>query len=350
MIGRSADRLASKMGAKKTIVLPRIPNSPYILKAVPLPEKSLIRRIRQLSGARRSAQVVCGMGDDAAILRIPPGHEMLVTTDFSLEGVYFRRDWHPAESVGHRCLTRGLSDIAAMGGEPVAAFLSLALPPKLPQGWVDGFLRGLLALARQSGVVLAGGDTAQSPKGILADVVVVGSAPAGKAVRRSGAKPGDSIYVTGALGASAMALEKMYGSPKKRVDPGKHPRHFYPQPRLAVGKYLRQRGIASAMIDLSDGLSTDLHHLCEESGVGAVISAQKIPCAAGVTLRQALDGGEDYELLFTASPGRKISEIAGVPVTKIGEIRRGKELSILNFSKEETLRPGGWEHFAATRK
>ena len=316
----------------------------YIRLALPLHEKSLIAEIRRISGTSR--RIALGIGDDAAILRIPPGHEMLVTTDFSLEGVHFRRDWHLPESVGHRCLARGLSDIAAMGGEPVAVFLSLAVPEKLPQKWVDGFLRGLTALARQHRVALAGGDTSASPDGILADIVVVGSAPAGKTVRRSGAKPGDLIYVTGQLGASALALGKMYASPKKKLNAKKYPRHFFPEPRLAVGRYLRERKIATSMIDLSDGLSTDLHHICEESKVGASISAELIPCAEGVSLKHALHGGEDYELLFSAPADRKVpGKIAGVRVTCIGKILRKKKVSLLAESKEVELRPGGWEHF-----
>jgi len=204
---------------------------------VPDSEKSIIGRIRQLSSKRGVARVPLGIGDDTAILRVPSGHEVLVTTDFSLENVHFRRDWHPPESVGHRCLARGLSDIAAMGGQPFAAFLSLALPAKLPQKWVNAFLRGLLTLAKQHVVTLAGGDMAQSPglgssAKILADIVVVGSAPKGKALRRSGAKPGDSIYVTGKLGASALALEDLFAQPKRKLDPHKYPAHFYPQPRL----------------------------------------------------------------------------------------------------------------------
>src|SRR5713101_535198 len=147
-------------------------NSAYHGFALPLPERTLIASIRRRG--RRFPAVITGIGDDSAVLRIPENHEMLVTTDFSLEGVHFRRQWHPPQSVGHRCLTRGLSDIAAMGGYPVAAFLSLALPAKLPQHWVDGFLGGLLKLAGQFKVELAGGDTALSPGGILADIVVVG--------------------------------------------------------------------------------------------------------------------------------------------------------------------------------
>ena len=153
---------------------------------MPLKEKQIIDRIRQKVGLfSRGAGI--GIGDDCAVLRLPAGHEALVTTDFSLEGVHFRREWHLADSIGHRCLARGLSDIAAMGGVPRAAFLSLALPPDLPQGWVDGFVGGLLKLAKRYSVVLAGGDTAQSPDGVLADIMVLGSVPAGKAILRSGA-------------------------------------------------------------------------------------------------------------------------------------------------------------------
>ena len=143
------------------------------------------------------------------MLPLPRGHEALVTTDFSLEGVHFRREWHPPDSVGHRCLARGLSDIAAMGGIPRAAFLSLALPPDLPQSWVDKFIAGLLKLAGRYSVTLAGGDTAQSPDGILADIMVLGSVPAGKAILRSGARPGDFIYVTGTLGSAVAALNQL---------------------------------------------------------------------------------------------------------------------------------------------
>ena len=150
--------------------------------------------------------IVAGIGDDCAILRIPAGHEALVTTDFSLEGVHFRREWHSAEVIGHRCLTRGLSDIAAMGGTPIAAFLSLAVPSGIPQKWVDRFMKGLLELAGENGVTLAGGDTAQSAAGVCADIVVVGSAPKGSAIRRSRARPGDLLYVTGVLGGAAAAL------------------------------------------------------------------------------------------------------------------------------------------------
>lgn len=306
-----------------------------------------------MTGRPRSAgaaRVVAGIGDDCAVLRIPAGSDTLVTTDFSLEGVHFRRDWHTPESAGHRCVARGLSDIAAMGGDPVAVFLSLALPKDLPQKWVKGFIRGLVRLAEKHGATLAGGDTAQSPKGILADIIVLGAVPKGKAVRRSGARPGDAIYVTGALGGSAAAVLDMQ---KRKVNPREYPRHFYPEPRVELGRWLRERGLATAMIDTSDGLSTDLSHICEEGGVGAEVDAEAIPLATvgrsahEVDLQIALHGGEDYELLFTAHPGKRIpSRIAGVPVTRIGYIRRGKGIFLMNrHGAASELRPRGWEHF-----
>lgn len=308
-----------------------------------LPEKSQIEMICRAVARGRTAGIRLGIGDDAAVLRVPQGHEILVTTDFSLEGVHFRREWHPAASVGHRCLARGLSDIAAMGGEPRAAFLSLALPAGLPQRWVDEFVRGLLALAKKYGVTLAGGDTAQSPARVLADIVVVGSAPKGKAITRAGARPGDVLYVTGELGGSAAALDELYRG--RKISAKKFARHFHPEPRVAVGCFLRERGWATAMIDLSDGLSTDLHHICEESGVGAEVLAEAIPSHHAASLEQALNGGEDYELLFTTRPGRKVPQkIAGVPVTRIGKIARSGVFLTRN-GERENLAPGGWEHF-----
>ncbi len=299
----------------------------------------------------KSGRVVTGIGGDCAVLRLPANHDLLATTDFSLENVHFRRAWHPAESVGHRCLARGLSDIAAMGGAPVAAFLSLAVPAKLQQAWVDGFMRGLLKLAREFGVTLAGGDTAQSPAGILADIIVLGSVPKGKAVLRSGARPGDRIYVTGSLGGSAVALKQLFA--KRKLSPKQFPEHFFPRPRITQGQVLRDKKIASSMIDISDGLSTDLNHLCEESGMGAEIWEKVIPRATigksdePVDLKFALHGGDDYELLFTARPHRRVPlEIRGIPVTCIGEITRRKQVLLIGKSGVRfPLRPGGWQHF-----
>ena len=319
--------------------------SPSIVKSLPLPEKSLIARVRRAAAQNRA--LIAGIGDDCAVLRLPPGHELLVTTDFTLEEVHFRRDWHPAEVVGRRCLVRGLSDIAAMGGEPLAAFLSLALPRQTPQRWVDRFFRGLLDLANETNVSLAGGDTAQSLRGIQADIVVIGSLPKGQAVLRSGAKPGDSIYVSGELGGSAAAIQRLRAGAVRASD---YPWHFHPSPRIEAGKWLRKHRLASAMIDISDGLSTDLAHICEESGVGAVVDAGAIPRAeAGRPLREApldlaLHGGDDYELLFTSS-GRVPAKVGGIPITRIGQITRGRNLVLLESGRRRKLAPKGWEHF-----
>ncbi|MEY2411968.1 MAG: thiamine-monophosphate kinase [Acidobacteriaceae bacterium] len=313
-------------------------------------EKSLLASIRKL--AKKNGAVRIGIGDDSAVLRVPSGHEALITTDFSLEGVHFRREWHPPASVGHRCLTRGLSDIAAMGGDPIAAFLSLALPKRLPQSWVDEFLRGFLALAKRYKVPLSGGDTAESPAGILADIVVIGSAPKGRAILRSGARPGDLIYVTGTLGGSAAALDLLLSGQRGRLRPADFPAHFYPEPRIAVGRSLR--GKASAMIDVSDGLSTDLAHICEEGGVGAEVEESSIiwrevlgktPLRVG--LEFALHGGEDYELLFTAPARARIPKrVAGIPISRIGQITRAKNLVLKDLKeKRYKLDPQGWEHF-----
>lgn len=292
--------------------------------------------------------MVTGIGDDCAVLKIPTGHEVLVTTDFTLEGVHFRRDWHPPEVVGRRCMTRGLSDIAAMGGEPRAAFLSLALDSGVSQKWVNRFLDGLLEAAEEFSVPLAGGDTAQSPRGIQADIVVMGSVPRGRAIRRSGARPGDAIYVTGDLGGSAAALADLR---RGRVRAQDFERHFHPVARIEVGKLLRRRKLASAMIDLSDGLSTDLGHICEESGVGAEIDSAAIPRAlvgrdpTRVSLDLALHGGEDYELLFTARK-RIPPEVAGIPVTRIGRITKARTMVLIrDSSRRSRLVAEGWEHF-----
>jgi thiamine-monophosphate kinase len=332
-----------------------------IVVVVVIAEKALIGKIRHLAKLTKNPAVRAGIGDDCAVLRLLPGrgrgrggeNDTLVTTDFLLEGIHFRRDWHSAESVGHRCLARGLSDIAAMGGDPVAAFLSLALPRELPQNWVGRFVRGLTGLANRFGVTLAGGDTAESPNGILADIVVVGTVPRGKAVLRSGARPGDFIYVSGELGGSTSAVWQMRKKSRRKLNPREYPRHFFPEPRIELGRALREKGLASAMIDTSDGLSTDLAHICEESGVGAELQEEAIPRASvgkparKVDLQFALHGGEDYELLFTAPAGKRVpSRIAGIPITRIGHITRLRKILLRNgCGVGHELEPLGWEHF-----
>ena len=366
-------------------------------------------------GSRSLARsVALGIGDDCAILRPPRGHELLVTTDFTLEGRHFRRDLHPPESAGHRTLARGLSDLAAMGARPLAAFLSLALPGEMlatraGRVWVERFFAGLRALADRHAVPLAGGDTAESPSDlVLADIVLIGSAPAGRALRRSGAHAGDALYVTGELGGAAAELAEMdrraatnpahpykdlgapsiprslrngwestslssgrINQPNLRPPRMPAPNHLtahpqmFPQPRLAVGLALLRRRLATACIDLSDGLSTDLAHLCRESGVGAEVSSAALPIhplaqqthaaqagRAGAAPTRALDlalhGGEDYELLFAAPPTARVPRsLAGVRITRIGSLVRGSSISLLDSAGRRTpLKPGGWEHFS----
>jgi thiamine-monophosphate kinase len=315
-------------------------------------ERSLIQQIRRMSTSSLNRGVRTGIGDDCAILRVKPGFELLVTTDLCLEDVHFRRAWHPPAAVGHRCLTRGLSDIAAMGGEPLACFLSLGLPSDLPQTWVKGFLRGLLALARLHKVQLAGGDVSSAPQ-ITADIVVTGQIPSGTAILRSGAKPGDRIYVTGVLGGSAATLKQLFAG--KAIKSTKSNPHFYPNPRLEVGNWLRINCRATAMIDISDGLSVDLAHICDESGVAAILMANKVPIAKNTDLELALHGGEDYELLFTTPKRAEVpSRIGGVAVTQIGEIRNRRDYSsaIQILGDNGSVRPlpqRGWEHFARQR-
>jgi len=283
-------------------------------------ERELISWIRG-AAAKSGVQVpelVAGIGDDCAIFR-PRGlkEELLFTTDLLLEDVHFRRD-HDVALVGHNALARGLSDIAAMGGEPRFCLVSLGVAPWADETWVKKFYRGLLRLAKSTGTALAGGDLAASQH-VLCDIVVCGVVPAGKALRRSGARPGDGIYVSGKLGGAAAR-----GYPVRKI-----------VPRLALGQSLR--GIASAAMDLSDGLSVDLHRLCLESGVAADLIASDLPVARGATPDDALHGGEDYELLFTAPRGHTTG--AG----QIGRIVSGEPGAV--FLDGEALEPAGWDHF-----
>jgi thiamine-monophosphate kinase len=338
------------------------------LPATKLSELSLLSQIRSRAARTATSAVSLGVGDDCAILRLSPGEELAITTDLSIAGRHFQLDWHPPESVGHRALARGLSDLAAMGARPVAAFLSLGLPRALTksharsQSWISRFFDGLLALAEINKTPLAGGDLAESPIPV-ADIVLVGAVPRGKALLRSGARPGQLLYVTGSLGGSSAGLAQLAELAAVSAPPSPKPLnvsanlatqlacHLYPQPRIPQGLWLRQRGLATAAVDLSDGLSTDLAHLCTESSVTAEFDAARLPIHPGVTLEQALHGGEDYELLFTAPPSARVPQsIAGVRVTRIGRIgrpRKGRPLvSLISPQGKHPLEPHGWEHFS----
>jgi thiamine-monophosphate kinase len=338
-------------------------------------ELALLKEIRARSNRVSRAGLRLGIGDDCALLTQRRGEEIAVTTDLSIASRHFRLDWHQPESVGHRALARGLSDLAAMGARPVAAFLSLGVPRELTiaagragartnartytRSWVQRFLDGLLALAEIHKTPLAGGDLGESPIAV-ADIVLVGAVPRGRALLRSGARPGDLLYVTGALGGAAAALARL-GELASAADvkPPRIPNklaaqlapHLFPQPRIAQGLWLQRRGLSKAALDLSDGLSTDLAHLCEESGVAAEVDAALLPIHTAATLAQALHGGEDYELLFTAPPSARLPRtIVGVPVTRIGRIlkqRKGQpDLTLITEQGSQPLEPRGWEHFS----
>jgi len=297
-----------------------------------------------------------GIGDDAALVEVARGHQAILTTDLSIEGVHFLPRLHPPRAVGHRALARALSDIAAMGGTPRFALVSLAISRRTSQAWLKNFYAGLLSLAARLGVTLIGGDTAVVPGGISVDVVGVGEVR--KALRRSGARPGDQIFVSGKLGLSALGLRLLRSGRVGKTASEKEAlfAHLYPQPRCALGRYLSERRLASACIDLSDGLSTDLAHLCAASGVGARIRAGRIPLADTPggsrrmdSLQTALSGGEDYELLFTVPRGK----VAGIPrrhrgvtLHRIGEITRTQKVVLLQTNgRAIPLVPAGHDHF-----
>lgn len=305
-----------------------------MVKPVKRSETQWIERIRGITGISRGRGVTLGIGDDCALFRAPGASgDLAFTTDLLVEDVHFRRGTHEAADVGWKALARGLSDIAAMGAEPRFCLLSLALAEWVDARWVDGFYRGLLRLAEREGAPLIGGDLGRSAA-TTCDIVVCGSVPRGKALRRDGARAGDAIYVSGRLGGSALGLATRRGAAWKR--------HLRPEPRVALGRFLRERVKATACMDLSDGLSMDLRRLCEASGLLAEIGAP-LPFA-GASVEQALHGGEDYELLFTAPERVRVpGEFEGIPLTRIGAMRRGKAGEV--FLDGAPLAALGYDHF-----
>jgi len=299
-----------------------------------------------------------GIGDDAALWSPTSGLETILTCDWFLEGTHFLRDKHPADAVGWKCLARAASDVAAMGGVPRCFLLSLALPATHTGAWLDQFLRGLLRASTRFACVLAGGDTTRGRE-ILINVTVIGEVRPGNAVLRSGARPGDVICVSGRLGEAELGLRLSRG--KKGLLRSRDPllrKHLYPEPRLALGRWLSEKRVASAMMDLSDGLSADLPRLCAASGVGARIEATRIPIVqmpkgGRMRVRDSLDlalhGGDDYELLFTVprtSRKRLPCDFRGIPLTAIGEITKGRTVALLEKAGYELPLPnGGWDSF-----
>ena len=305
-----------------------------------------------------SRELRLGMGDDAAVFRPRASHEVLLSCDWLLEGTHFLREKHPPDSVGWKCLARALSDIAAMGGVPRCFLLGLALPDTHAGRWLDEFLAGLGRASRKFGCALAGGDTTRRRE-ISVNATVVGEVRTGRAVARTGANPGELIYVSGRLGEAELGLEVLrqspgLGNPTEALTR----KHLYPEPRLALGRWVAEKRLASSMMDLSDGLSSDLLRLCAASRVGACLESAAIPCLRepdvarkhGLDpLRLALHGGDDYELLFTVPPRKtKLLPRAfqGIPLTSIGKITKESEVVVRDErGREQLLAAEGWDPF-----
>jgi thiamine-monophosphate kinase len=311
-----------------------------------------------------------GIGDDAALFVPTPGYQTILTCDWFLEGTHFLREKHPADSVGWKCLARALSDVAAMGGKPRCFLLNLALPKTHIGRWFDDFLGGLNRAAHKFACLLVGGDTSRQEK-ILINVTVIGEVRTGQAVLRSGAKPGDAIFVSGRLGEAELGLRRLRKT-KGRVHKSdlRLKKHLYPEPRFALGQWLAKNRLATSMMDLSDGLSTDLHRLCAASRVGARIDATKIPTVKirgndilfrtrqsigqpknrpRIALDLALNGGDDYELLFTV-PKAKLGAIPAsfksTRLTYVGVTSSTKRIVLTDFAGAEALMPSdGWDSF-----
>ncbi|MDQ1706846.1 MAG: thiamine-monophosphate kinase, partial [Pyrinomonadaceae bacterium] len=321
--------------------------------------------------------LVRGIGDDAAVFKTAVGSNTLVSTDLLIEDVDFRRATTAPELLGHKALAVSLSDIAAMGGRPRWALLSVGVPADVWESdFLDRFYQGYLRLAERYGVKLIGGDVSRTPEKIIIDSIVVGECPSGREVLRSGAQPGDQVFVTGFLGDAAAGLRLIERGARLHQPPTpdaptvapeneRHPidhlllRQLRPEPRVGWGLLLGDQQLATALIDISDGLSSDLNHLCNESEVGALIDAAAIPIdplVAELCGRRALDplllalnGGEDFELLFTVSPDKVAqlpSRVDGISLTRIGEIRVAAHgVRISEGARTWQLDPGGWEHF-----
>jgi thiamine-monophosphate kinase len=328
----------------------------------PTGELELIAQLAEIFGAA-PPEVVLGIADDCAALDLGGPDYLLWTMDSLVEGVHFDLTSMSLIQLGHKSLAVNLSDLAAMGGKAHYALLSLGWPPSRDLSEALEFGEGLAACARNYGVTVIGGDTVSSPQRLAVALTVLGKVPKSEMLQRSGARVGDLVYVTGPLGESAAGLEILRRELK--LDPiQREPligAYLDPQPQLAAGRLLAREGLASACIDLSDGVATDLMHICQLSGVGARLAATDIPIPSGVRavaqmigkdpLELALQGGEDYQLMFTSSPDHvshlpAVFKQTGLEVpSRVGEIVTGKEVLLITKEKEKIISGGGYEHF-----
>jgi thiamine-monophosphate kinase len=325
-------------------------------------ESEIIKRLRKRTGV--NDEVRLGIGDDAAVIKTTAGKDLIACCDLMVEGVHFRTEWTPPRLLGRKALAVNLSDVAAMGGVPKFAMMSIALPQKCSSAFIDELFLGVFELADTSGVSLIGGDTSSSHDSLFIDISVIGECLSGKAVTRRGAKVGDRIYVSGSLGASALGLSLLedgfrLGDTQDVSDSRQQAvlKHLAPEPQLELGHALGEAGLATAMIDISDGLSTDLWHILDESGRGAIIYSGNVPIATCLfslasetdRLRLALHGGEEYELLFTARPESQgqvaeLSDALGATLTIVGEITEEMGLRLERAAQLESILPSGFEH------
>ena len=309
------------------------------MKLRDLGESGLIRKIRERFGPK-AGELPVGIGDDAAVIDLPENYSLVFCSDLLAENTHFIRDLHPPDSIGYKAIAANVSDVAAMGGVATHFLISLAAPGDLDWIWLEAFFRGVEQACERFDIALAGGDSASSEH-IFIDVSMIGRVRSGQAVRRSGAKIGDGIYVTGTLGSSAVGLERLKSG---KMRDAAVERHLFPEPRYQVGAAVANQ--AHAMIDVSDGLSTDLTHIVEESKVSGRIYKDRLPIWPGAEEHHALHGGEEYELIIIAPELPAIVE--GIPVTRIGEIIPSgleHQLFLIDGTRESVLYPRGWEHF-----
>jgi thiamine-monophosphate kinase len=331
-----------------------------------LGEFGLIARLAALPGAAAApaaGRVVLGIGDDAAVLGLPAGRQLVATADGLVEAVHFRRDWTAPEDLGWKALAVNASDLGAMGAAPLAALVTLALPPAVAVEWVEALYRGLGEAAAAFGCPVVGGDTVRSPGPVMVSVTALGSVPRGKAVTRAGARVGDLLCVTGTLGESAAGLELLRAGRTPASDPALAPlfaAHRRPEPPVAAARALAESGAVTAMLDLSDGLASDLAQLAARSGVGVRVAEARLPisrrarqaaAALGAAAGEwAIRGGEDYQYLFTVAPGRfeqvpPLLASLGTVATVIGEVTERGMTRVSPDGAETALPSPGFAHF-----
>jgi thiamine-monophosphate kinase len=328
------------------------------VKLADLGEFGFIERIRGAVAKLEGNGVRLGIGDDCAVLELPPGQVLLTSNDLLIEEIHFRSDWSDWRALGGKCVSVNVSDVAAMGGSPRHLYLGLAIPATMDMDDLDAFLEGFLEAASGYGAVLVGGDTCRSPGPLMISVTIEGAAPADQVVTRGGARPGDAVYVSGTLGDSALALQLL--SSDLPVADELAQRHHRPQARVALGRALAEAGVPSAMIDVSDGVLADLGHILDASVVGAHLEQALFPlspdfrqalAAEPALFELALCGGEDYELLFTVPADKEhllADLVADVPIARIGTVTDAEQGFLLadEAGRVRSVKAKGFNHFA----